>query len=537
MRRLSILLFTVLALLAVSCNKEAQRQIEELKRSMAELESGVEDIGIPSAVTPAVETVTDYSFSFKESKYGVDAGGSVIVEYSLPEPSSVTVSVNAGEGWSARVNATGDTEGEIVIVAPDPASPCDIVLSATTESGKKAVAMVPVMVRDPYSDATRPSANLLGYYSFKPQWANQDNFNKLAAAGLTSVTVECGDYDYKTQIELAWKAGMKSLAIIGFAGSGWASDPEHYTYLDQLVGYLKRQPGLLGYHICDEPSASDSDIMRLKRIREKIESLDPDHPVYINLNPEGSKYSLGTDTYREYIEAYARDCDVKFISFDMYPILEDGTYMANWHRCLRTVADVSRQYGIPFWAFAASCWINNESGVIHRGRPSVENLRLQAYTDMAYGAQLVQFFTIQQYGGTTLAPIMHTGEWTEAYDYLKEVCLQIQKRGYVFNGCNVDRIRFSQTPASESVSLSTVDLPEQIASLETSDTAMVSFLENNGNQYIAIINQSYTSKISAQVTFNEMVYTIERDGSFAPQQPGSSEFTIDEGDLMVIKVK
>ena len=156
---------------------------------------------------------------------------------------------------------------------------------------------------------------------------------------------------------------------------------------------------------------------------------------------------------------------------------------------------------------------------------------------MAYGAQLVQFFTIQQYGGTTFAPIMANGEWTEAYDYLKDACLQIQKRGYVFNGCNVEKIRFSQTPASESMSLSTVDLPEQIASLQTSGDAMVSFLENRGNRYIAIVNQSYTSKISAQVTFNEMVYTIERDGSFAQQQPGSREFTIDEGDLMVIKVK
>ena len=535
MRRLSIFLFTALALLAVSCNKEMQQEIEQLQRSLSQLESGIDDIGLPAAVTPGIETETEYSFSFKESKYGVDAGGRVVVEYSLPEASSVSVSSNGD--WSAQVNATSDTEGEIVIVVPDPASPCEIVASATTAGGKSVAAMVPVMVRDPYSDATRTSANLLGYYNFKPQWATQDNFNKLADAGLTSVTVECEDYDFKDQINRAWKAGMKSLAIIGFAGGRWAADPDNYKYLDEIVGYLKEQPGLLGYHICDEPSASESDVKRLKRIREKIESLDPNHPVYINLNPEGSKYSLGTDTYREYIEAYARDCGVKLISFDMYPILADGTYMERWHHCLSTVADVSRQYGIPFWAFAASCWIDNESTTLVRGRPSTENLRLQAYTDMAYGAQLVQFFTIQQYGGTTFAPIMLTGEWTEAFDYLKEACLQIQKRGYVFNGCKVGKIRFCQTPASESMSLSTVDLPEQIASLQTSGDAMVSFLENRGNRYIAIVNQSYTSKISAQVTFNEMVYTIERDGSFAQQQPGSREFTIDEGDLMVIKVK
>ncbi|MBQ7253191.1 MAG: hypothetical protein IJS30_00760 [Bacteroidales bacterium] len=533
MRKLPIIFFAALALLSVSCDKESQRQVEQLQNSLTQLEKEADGIGLPAAVTPGTETGTDYSFIFNSPKYGVDAGGNVVVEYSLPEPSTVDVSTNGG--WSVRVNALSDTQGEIIIVAPDPASPCEIVATARTESGKSVAAVVPVMVRDPYSDATRTSANLLGYYNFKPQWATQDNFFKLADAGLTSVTVECGDYDFREQINRAWKAGMKSLAIIGFAGSGWASDPDHYTYLDNLVGYLKQQPGLLGYHICDEPNVDE--IPRLRRIREKIESLDPDHPVYINLNPEGSKSSLGTDTYREYIEAFARDCGVKFISFDMYPILPDGTYMKRWHYCLRTVADVCHRYGIPFWAFAASCWIDKESGVIVRGRPSMENLRLQAYTDMAYGAQLVQFFTIQQYGGTSLSPILATGEWTEAYDYLKEACLQIQKRGYVFNGCNVEKIRFCREPAAESLNLAQKDLPEQIASLETNGAAMVSFLENRGNRYIAIVNQSYTSKISAQVTFNEMVYTIEQDGSFVERQSGSSEFTIDEGDLMVIKVK
>ena len=85
--------------------------------------------------------------------------------------------------------------------------------------------------------------------------------------------------------------------------------------------------------------------------------------------------------------------------------------------------------------------------------------------------------------------------------------------------------------------LSDADLPESIASIATSGTAMVSFIENRGNRYIALVNQSYTQAITVQVTFNAPAYTIERDGSFVEHGRGTDDFTVDPGDLMVIKVK
>ncbi len=531
MRKIFILALVVVLLF--SCNKEDRQRLEELQLSLEQIEGRVDEIVVPDAVEPWEEDLTEYSFSFDKEKYGVDAGGSVAVGYRLPESS--TVSVNVKDGWNATVNATSATEGTIVVSVPDPASPSQVTVTATTEGGKSTAATLPVMVRDPYSDATRPFANLMGYYSLKPQWATLENFQKLADAGLKMVTVECEDPDYVQQISYAHQVGMKSVCIIGWAGGRYAQDPQGYKGLDNIVNELKVMPGVYAYHICDEPSTKD--IPRLKMIKEKVESLDPDHQVYINLNPDGSENALGTTSYREYIEAYARDCEVDFISFDMYPILPGGQVMPGWHKCLRAVYDVTRKYGIPFWAFAASCWINNEGGIIVRGKPSVENLRLQTYTDLAYGAQVVQYFTIQQYGGTTLAPIMHDGTWTEAYDYLKETGLQVQRRGYVFDGCKVDLVRFSETPATWGENLSDADMPEEIGSMTTSGTAMVSFVENRGNRYIVAVNQSYTDKITAKVTFNDMVYTIERDGSFVEHGRGTEEFTIDEGDLMVIKVK
>lgn len=521
------------AMALVACSKDDQLRLEQLQKDYAGLQAkAVEDV--PAAADPASGTDPDsFAFSFDQAGYGVDAGQSVSISYSLPAAASVEVS--AKNGWSASVTASSATEGVITVSAPDPASPCDIVATAKAESGSCTAVTLPLMLRDPYSDATRTRAQIMGYYSLKPFCATPENFQKLADAGLTMVTVETGDPDYREQLRYAHQAGMRAVPIIGWCAGRYADNPGGYTGLDDLIAELKSYPATCAYHVCDEPDVAE--IPRLKLIREKIESLDPVNPVYINLNPDGSEHSLGVYYYRDYIEAFARDCGVKFISFDMYPIYPDGTYMRDWHKCLTCVSEVTRQYGIPFWAFAATCCIDLEQGNPVRGRPTVENLRLQVYTDLAYGAQVVQYFTIQQYGGTDFAPMMANGQWSEAYDIMKEATLQVQKRGFAFDGCHIKQIGFKGTPPSWGNNYGDWDLPEAVSSLATSGTAMVSLLENKGNEYLAIVNQSFTSKITAKVGFAAMAYTIERDGSFTEHTAGSESFTIDEGDLMLIKVK
>ncbi|MBR5034906.1 MAG: hypothetical protein IKX71_06330, partial [Bacteroidales bacterium] len=64
-----------------------------------------------------------------------------------------------------------------------------------------------------------------------------------------------------------------------------------------------------------------------------------------------------------------------------------------------------------------------------------------------------------------------------------------------------------------------------------------SFVGNSGNEYIAICNKDYLTKLNVEVTFTRSVYTIDHDGVFTEQQPGKVSFTIDEGDMLVIKWK
>ena len=525
MKKLNILL--IIATLAVSfaCNEEDWLRVEQLQQELETMQKNTKEV--PDASEATVPEEDPYVFTFDRVGYGVDAGGSVTIGYTLPEASSVEVTVP--QNWSAVVNSDAS---EIVITAPDPASPGEFRVTATAADGRTVSAILPVIVRDPYSDATRTFVNALGYYSIKPQWVNLENFKKLADAGLKTVTVETEDYNWKEQMDLAAEVGLKTVPIIGWITSRYERDPENYKGLDEMIDYLKHHPSTLAYHICDEPSTRD--IPSLLFRKEKIESLDPDHPVYINLNPDGSANALGVLRYRDYIEAYARDCKCKLISFDMYPILPDGV-MGDWYKVLTAVSEVSKEYGIPFWAFAASCWIDREH--LDRGKPSVENLRLQVYTDLAYGAQVIQYFTIMQYGGTDFAPFMFDTGWSEAYDILKEFNLEMQNRGFVFDGCSMQKIRHAGAIPSWGENYDDNDLPESIASLQPSCDALVSFIENRGNEYVTVGNKSLTEKMTLNAVFNKMVYTIDHDGVFTERQPGDVSFILDEGDMLVIKVK
>ena len=529
MRKIAYIMLLLLALVPVACQADRLR-LEQLEKDYEDL-LGKDGAEVPAAATPAGGSSAEYAISFDALRYGVNAGGSVSIHYSLPEASDIEV--EAKEGWTASVSAASGTEGTITVTAPDPASPSDVVAIARTAGGKTAAAILPLMVRDPYSDATRPVLKSLGYYSFKPWNASLENFRKLAAAGLNMVTIETGEEQWQEQIELAGQAGLKVLAIVIDRGLSYY-DTGSDSRLAEAISWLKNRPEVVAYHMYDEPGVQDAP--KLKMIKDKIGELDPTHPVYINFGQEASPAWMGVDTYYEYVNILADYLQLNQLSVDIYPIWP-GFVQSNWHQCLEVVADAAKRTGVPFWAFAASCWINKESQTQLRERPNTYNLLLQIYTSLAFGAQAIQYFTIQDYGGTDFAPIMRDGTWTQAYDYLKEANLQMQKRAFIFNGCEVAKVRQAGEQVSREMELSVLDLPKEIESIYTSGSVTVSFIENAGNKYLAMVNNYWNAVQQVAVTLNSPVYCIDAEANFSLLEPGRQNIEIPLGGMMVLKYK
>lgn len=536
MKKCNILIALAVLILAASCNKEEKLKVEQLQEELESLQKG----DLPGVPASSVEDVPDdqpFFFEFDKVKYGVDAGSTVSIPYTLQQAATVTVSVK--DGWKAVVKASGPSEGTIEVTAPDPATPVELVATAVTEDGLGAAVTLPLLVRDPYTDATRTTIGALAYYCLSSDLATDYHFQKLAECGMNMITIEEVN-NWETQLTLADKYGIKGVLFVnGSAGDYYRGNPAR---LEQTIARAKDYPALAGYQIFDEPSTDN--IRQIKIEKDAIESMDsnPEHPVYVNLHPSSaSKYSLGVEDYFEYVETFVTECDLHLITFDQYPVFQ-GYIDPSWPRSLVAVRQSALRHNIPFWAFTCSCreW--------DREDPTLETMRLQCNTNLAYGAQVNQFFVYRSTSGTDYAPLQ-TWEYdangnkvgcikyTGAYDACKAYCTEMHNRGYVFAGSDVKTVRKTQVLDAWNESLSVKDLPPQINSLFTSREAVVSFVENKGNEYMVVVNSLWNWTQQVAIDLSDVVYVIDHDGNFTELQPGVSRFDLEGGDMLVFKYR
>ena len=523
-------MFLVGAFLLVSgCNKDLKEQLDQLQGRKAELQDSV--VELPDAVQ---NVICDNAITFDKDIYWVDAAGSVTVHYRLENPADVEVA--AEQGWSAIVSNTSDKEGEIIVTAPDPASPGVVSVKAIGNRGDIAESMIQLYVRKPYASAQHPRIETLAYNGFgtTKELFTLENFQKLAEAGMTMLTVEgddaWGSNDWRKQCQLAEQVGVKVILFINYDAGLYSADPENYKGLDILIEETRQIPSICAYQIADEPHTDIA--YRLATAKKRINELDPDRPVYINLHPSSvSQAGMGAVTYEAYVDYFARVCELEFITFDQYPVwltgVEDG-----WYHSLDVVSSTAKKYGVPFWAFLLS------SRLERREDPTLENMRLQGNINLAYGAQCNQFFVWKCLSDSNYAPIMPDGTYKEVYYDIKEYTREMRNREYVFAGGAVFNLRhIGSDYYLHGKHLDKSDLPEAIGNITADGSAVVSFIGNSGSEYVVICNKSWQEQLSVEIDFTRVVYTIDREGEFTEQQPGKTSFTIDEGDMMVIKLK
>ncbi|MBO4417545.1 MAG: hypothetical protein J5801_05455 [Bacteroidales bacterium] len=526
----------LVAFCSPGCSNEDKLKASQLEEELAALQEK-QVPGVHDAQDVIQYSDEPFSFEFGAVRYGVDAGGSVAVGYTLA--ADATVEVIYDGGWSTTVNTTDGRTGSIVVTCPDPAFPADILVKATAADGRSTVATLPLLVRDPYTDATRTDIPALAYFCFDRSLATDYHFKMMADAGFNMLTIESVD-NWQEQLDLAYKYGMKGILFInGPAGSYYYSGGTD-TQLAEVVNEAKNYPALYGYQIVDEPIVDD--IEQYVYERDAVHALDPEHPIYINMYPGSpSQRSPTVESYIEYVETYTTRCQLSFITFDQYPVWVTGVE-PSWYTSLNVIRNISREHGIPFWAFTLCCreW--------YREDPTLGNIRLQCNTNLAYGAQVNQYFVYRSTSGTDFAPLqtweydangdkVEAVKYTAAYDYCKAYNAEMHNRGYVFAGSDVKVIRKSQVLDAWSGSLSLNDLPPQIASLYTSREAVVSFVENNGNEYLVVVNSMWNWTQQVAIDLTDVVYLIDHDGNFKELQPGISRFDLEGGDMLVFKYR
>ncbi len=288
-----------------------------------------------------------------------------------------------------------------------------------------------------------------------------------------------------------------------------------------LVNRIKNHPALFMYHIEDEPEVSEFNM--LKDIVNKVRAIDTEHPCYINLYPNWvwTNWSVNATAFLDAVP-------MEFLSFDQYPIMEvNGVSQirGTWYRNLEDCRKVARAKELPFWAFALTIAHTEETTGTVYPIPTLGELRLQMFSNLAYGCQGFQYWT---YWG-----IYHDAP-TSVYNPVQSVNKDLQVLSKIFLGADVKNVWHTGAAIPDGTKeLKT--MPEGIKSLTTSDKgAVVSSVEKNGKKYLAIVNKDYKNKMTLNIEFTGSAWKYDKNGLKGAASSGKS--FIDPGDIVVYQL-
>jgi len=344
----------------------------------------------------------------------------------------------------------------------------------------------------PYSG---PEIPRLAWGSIPEQFTSVERFKELKDAGLSHhfhYYYSSADEAAKA-LDAAKEAGIKVILTC----------PELGTNPEDIVKRFMSHPALEAYFIKDEPKDKQT-FVTAGSLADRIRAVDKSHFCYLNLMPGGKTNTVSGTPYATYLDWYAEYFKPEIVSFDNYSISIDKstgkiTVRPDWYDNLECISEFSGNIGKPFWAFALA--VSHIIPSKTYPEPTIEHLRLQAYSNLAYGAQGIQYFTFwtpktnnenpedgreHYYTG----PILPDGKKTKIYDLVKTVNEEIKNLSFVFYGSKVKWVRHVGIDSQHMITALTNELNStpirELRGLEGG--ILVSLHEKRDKQYLVIVN-------------------------------------------------
>ncbi len=368
---------------------------------------------------------------------------------------------------------------------------------------------------------------ILAWYSIPVGETTVARYQEMKDAGITHSFTGFPSADaMQKALDVAAKVGIKMVV----------SCPELKTDPEKTVKRFMNHPAVVGYHLQDEPS-----IRQLKGLGEwgrRIQSIDKKNFCYVNLFPNfADSAQLGTKDYLEYVREYVKQIPLQFVSFDYYPVMKDHL-SKTWYQNLEQISGEAQKAGLPFWAFALTTNYDEN----HVTPQTLAAMRLQVYSDLAYGAQGIQYFTY--WSATSIntpsgedqrgAPISAAGKRSVVYDRVKLMSEEIKNLSGVFIGSKVIWVRHTGKGMIPGGTIRLTTLPDAIKVLDTGGApALVSLLENGENSFLLIVNKDFLNSITLTVYGDESVKKILKDGTIVPADAYESSMELDPGDIAI----
>lgn len=415
-----------------------------------------------------------------------------------------------------------------------------------------------------YAFVTQEQLNLLGYYSgsetsdiqvngwVAPESYSDDMLEKIAAAGLTSVSFAAAGTQYIAPADLSAskdiikqyaKYGINVYTVGGIADFASMGDFANYG---NVLGLMLDEPNKSQI---DEIAAA-VDTFNLANVGKKV--------LIVNLLPSyASAVTSDFSTYSAYLQ-YLYDnvlsklkCEL-WISVDRYPIVRDAkgnpTLDSGWLGDVEAVATFAKANGLKKNFFIQTMPYGsggfNDS---HDRTPTKADITLQYYALLAYGYDSISLFCLGTPApdGTTFldgqnAMINRNNETTDIYTAVKEVNEELNKFDFILNRFSWEAAVLKTNSLLTSVQAKKIGLKD----ISSTKNALFSHLvdKTRGREAYCVVNYNdtslnYTNTIT--LTFSgETILTVIQNGGFRTVTSTSGEFTFTLGvgeSIIVIK--
>jgi hypothetical protein len=380
---------------------------------------------------------------------------------------------------------------------------------------------------------TGPEMTILAWGGVPSDKSTPERYAELAGAGFNVNYSHAPDAAaVRKMLDVGQPYGMKQL--IGFPDLG--RDPE------AAASRFKDHQATAGYYLGDEPGAQQ--FRAIAALAKRIQGVDDVHPCYVNLLPTyGNPGMWDTHTYQQYLERFLAEVPVPMLSWDHYPVVRrgktaaDDKVRADFYQNLELCAAAGRGAKRPLWAFVMA--------TAHGGYPipTVAHLRLQAFSDLAYGAQAIQYFLYWAVNSSQYkfhgGPIEVDGSRTPTYDRVKQVNAEIQALRGAFLGSRV--VTVGHTGDAIPIGTTRYSPTGPVKSLETEGAgALVSMLERGDQghrrRFLAVVNRDIHNAMPLAVSFDPAadVAAAGQDGSLKPVHvSGATQSTLEPADMAV----
>jgi len=318
--------------------------------------------------------------------------------------------------------------------------------------------------------------------------------------------------------------------------------PELKAASERTANALRKERGFYGYFIQDEPSTPE--IKQQQKTIEKLRQIDSTHIFYLNLHPfyhqEWVKPTLKVENYSDYLKvASATSCQQ--ISFDFYPITTAGI-RPTWYNNLEMVRRESIRAGKPFWGFVLSVPHDVPfTPNTYYPTPTLSSLRLQIYSNLAYGAQGIQYFTYWTPDGSNSfhfhdGPIGLDGKKTKTYYLVQRMNRELKVVSKLFYDAKVTSVHhLGGTLPQGTTRLTKMPLNLQSLKVVSSKGTVVSQLEKDGHHYLAIVNKDHEHSI--KVLIKPLNETPRQLTKALKEIPIKDSYNVAAGDILLFKLK